>query len=56
MKYMGVLLTWCGCKLWLVIFIFLLAMIEAFTYSNIYVILFEWMMGKNIYCAFQYNV
>ena len=35
MKYMGVLLTWCGCKLWLVIFIFLLAMIAAFTYSNI---------------------
>ena len=28
MKYMGVLLTWCGCKLWLVIFIFLLAMID----------------------------
>ena len=52
MKYMGVLLTWCGCKLWLVIFIFLLAMIEAFTYSNIY----EWMTGKNINCAFQYNV
>ena len=56
MKYMGVLLSWCGCKLWLVIFIFLLAMIEAFTYSNIYVILFEWMTGKNINCAFQYNV
>ena len=56
MKYMGVLLIRCGCKLWLVIFIFLLAMIEAFTYSNIYVILFEWMTGKNINCAFQYNV
>ena len=56
MKYMGVLLTWCGCKLWLVIFVFLLAMIEAFTYSNIYVILLEWMTGKNINCAFQYNV